>query len=317
MDQYDSQLATLEAELRQNIASPPADVPAFLDGWLKRLRAVPFGDSPQRRIVLLIDAAWQYYLHGQKVFNAVEPIALAVMLAEQAGDTAQLRRALSNQGLILAATRNTPDALKSLMRALDTAENLADRLGVTAAWLNIAITFFDATLYMDARVCYERVDQMSDEIDDETRRVQLRSRALHGAALCGLYLHEYLHAADACLEALKLLIEPRDREQEQSRALIEATYAQILLAINRLDDAAEHAVIAREMAARSGAARAKIAAATVSGLVEVYRGNVDVGISRIVSIRDQSKILPDAYQQALRASVSAYERPASPIARCR
>ncbi len=84
-----------------------------------------------------------------------------------------------------------------------------------------------------------------------------------------------------------------------------------------VDDAAEHAAVAREMAVRSGAARAKISAATVSGLVEVYKGNVDVGISRIVAIRDQSKILAGSYQEALRASVSAYERRVSRIARCR
>ena len=86
---------------------------------------VPFAASPKRRVALLIDAAGQYYLHGQKVFNAVEPIALAVMLAEQQGDQAQLRRALSIQGLILTATRNTPDALRSLMQALDMAEGHA------------------------------------------------------------------------------------------------------------------------------------------------------------------------------------------------
>jgi putative two-component system response regulator len=66
------------------------------------------------------------------------------------------------------------------------------------------------------------------------------------------------------------------------------------------------------MAVRSGAARAKIAAATVSGLVEVYRGNVDVGISRIVAVRDQSKILAASYHEALRASVTAYEKAGQP-----
>jgi len=65
------------------------------------------------------------------VFNAVEPIALAVMLAEQEGEQAQLRRALSTQGLILTATRNTPDALRSLLRALELAEGMGD----TQAWL--------------------------------------------------------------------------------------------------------------------------------------------------------------------------------------
>ena len=153
---------------------------------------------------------------------------------------------------------------------------------------------------------------MADAVADQASRVSLRSRALHGAAVCSLYLYEYLQGVSACEEALKLLAEPKDREHELLRALVEATYAQLLLALNRSDDAAAHAAVAREMAARSGAARAKMSAATVSGLVEVYKGNVDVGVSRIVSIRDQSKVLPGAYQDTLRASVSAYEKAGQP-----
>jgi putative two-component system response regulator len=312
MDEHEAQLGALEHELRQSFAAPPADLPAFLDDWLRRLRVVPFTVSPQRRVALLTDAAWQFYVHGQKVFSAVEPIALAVMLAQQHGDQSQLRRALSVQGLILTATRNTPDALRSLMQALDIAEGLDDRSGVAAAWLNIAITFFEATLYTDARVCYQRVDQMSEGIADREKSLQLRCGALHGAAQCGLYLHEHLQGVEACQQALALLQDPKGREQEQVRALVEATYAQLSLALNRVNDAVDHAAISREMAARSGAARSKISAATVSGLVEVYKGNVDVGISRIVAIREQSKVLPSSYQEALRASVSAYERAGRP-----
>jgi len=101
MDEFDAQLDALEQELRQNIASPPADLPAFLDDWLRRLRGIPFSVLPNRRVGLLIDVASQYYLHGQRIFNAVEPIALAAMLAEQQGEQALLRRALSVQGLSL------------------------------------------------------------------------------------------------------------------------------------------------------------------------------------------------------------------------
>jgi putative two-component system response regulator len=312
MEELDAQLDDLEQELRRNIAAPPNDFPSFLDDWLKRLRNVPFSAHPSRRVVLLIDAATQYYLHGQKVFSAVEPIALAVMLADQSGDKAQLRRALSVQGLILTATRNTPDALRSLTRALEIAEETGDALGLAAAWVNVALTFWEATLYTDARVCYERADAMARAVLDETQSAYLRSLALHGAAQCALYLQEHLRGVDACVDALALIQEPKNREQEQQRALIEATYSQLLLALNRIDEAAAHAAIAREMAARSRATRAKISAATVSGLVEVYRGNVDVGISRIVAVRDQSKLLPGSYQDALRASVEAYERAGRP-----
>jgi len=312
MDDHEARLDELEQELKQAIAAPPADLPTFLDAWLARLRTVPIVASPTRRIALLIDAAGQYYLHGQRVFNAVEPIALAVMLAEQEGAQAQLRRALSIQGLILTATRNTPDALRSLLQALELAERMEDIKGVAAAWVNIAVTFFDATLYNDARVCYERGAVTASSIEDPALGVYLTCRALYGAAQCDLYLHEYLPGVDACEEALQLVEDPKDREQEQLRALVEATYAQLLLALHRTEDAAAHAVVAREMAARSGAARAKIAAATVSGLVEVYRGNVDVGISRIVAVRDQSKILASSYHEALRASVDAYEKAGQP-----
>jgi putative two-component system response regulator len=312
MDAYDTQLNSLEQELRQNIATPPVDLPSFLDDWLKRLRDIPFSASPAKRTTLLIDAASQYYLHGQKVFNAIEPIALAAMLAEQNAEQALLRRALSIQGLILTATRNTPDALRSLLRALDIAENLADPVGIATAWLNVAVTFLEATLYLDARVCYQRADQLALDIENEAQSGNVRSRALHGAAVCAHYLHEYLQGVDACDEALRLLREPKDREQELVRALIEATYSQLLLALNRVDEAAKHAKEAREMAARSGAVRAKISAATVSGLVEVYNGNLDVGISRIVSVREQSKSLAWSYQEALRASVNAYERAGQP-----
>jgi putative two-component system response regulator len=312
MTDFEAQLDELGSELRAAIAKPPSDLPAFLDDWLRRLRSVPFTVAPAQRVALLVEAASQYYLHGQRIFNAVEPIALAVMLADQEGEQALLRRALSIQGLILAATRNTPDALHSLLRALDLAEGMGDTVGTAAVWGNIATTFHEATLYSDARSTFERANAMALAIEEEGPRLTLQLRALHGIAACALYLHEYLPGLDACEEAIALIPEPRNREQEQVRALVESTYTQLLLAVNRTEEALAHAAVAREMAVRSGAARAKLSAATVSGLVEVYRGNVDVGISRIVAVRDQSKILAGTYQDALRASVSAYEKAGQP-----
>jgi tetratricopeptide (TPR) repeat protein len=167
MEDQATRLDALEQQLLSAVASPPPDLPAFLDDWLRELRSVPFSVDPVRRIRLLIDVAGQYYLHGQKVFNAVEPIALAIMLAEQNGETAHLRRALSIQGLVLNATRNTPDALRSLMQALDIAEGSGDNVGVAAVWGNIAVTLLDATLYTDARVSYERADAMAAAIEGE------------------------------------------------------------------------------------------------------------------------------------------------------
>ena len=73
----------------------------YRDSWMIGLsgcRTVPFSVLPKRRVGLLIDAAVQYYLHGQKVFSAVEPIALAVMLAEQAATKPCCGAALIDSG---------------------------------------------------------------------------------------------------------------------------------------------------------------------------------------------------------------------------
>jgi len=86
------------------------------------------------------------------------------------------------------------------------------------------VTFFDATLYNDARVCYERGAVTAGSIANPAQSVKTRCRALYGAAQCDLYLHEYLPGIEACEEALNLIAAP-GCEQEQVRALIEATYA--------------------------------------------------------------------------------------------
>ena len=127
MEQHEEELSRIEEDLRRNLSAPVPDTPAYVDDCLKRLRSVPYSVSPKRRISVLIDAASQYYFHGQKVFSAVEPIALAVMLADQAGEKQLLRKALNGQGLILSATNNPADSIKSLLRSLDIAEELGEQ----------------------------------------------------------------------------------------------------------------------------------------------------------------------------------------------
>ena len=110
-------------------------------------------------------------------------------------------------------------------------------MGIAAVWGNIATTFHEATLYSDARVTFERANAMAATIEEEAPRLTLRLRALHGIAACALYLHEYLAGLEACEEAIALIHEPKDREQEQVRALVESTYTQLLLAVNRTEEA--------------------------------------------------------------------------------
>jgi putative two-component system response regulator len=308
MEQHEAELAAVERDIQANLSAPVADTPAFLEDCLRRLRQISFSVQPARRVALLIDITWQFHHHGQRPFSGVEPIALAVMLARQHELHALLRRALSIQGLVLTSTNNTTDALRSLMEALDLGESLGDPLAVSAAWINMANTFFEATLFNDARICHERGVSIVYSQPDSAMTRSFAARGLHGSSLCSLFLHEYLKGIETSEEAVDLLREPQDREEEAARADAESTYAQLLLATNQVDKAAERAEIAHQMAERSKSVRAMIAASTAQGLVEVFSGSLDVGLSRMVKIRDQARILPSTLREALQASVVAYER---------
>jgi putative two-component system response regulator len=312
MDIHEDELSRIADDLQRNLTAPVPDTPAFLDRCLSRLKAVPHSVSPPKRIAVLFDVAAQYYFHGQKVFSGVEPIALAVMLSDQAGDKSQLRKALNLQGLILSATNNLTDAVNSLLRALDLAEQLGEQYFVVAAWINIATAFSDATLFTDARVSFERALAMACELPDSAEARYAAAKALHGSAFCSLRLHEYLRGLDSVEEAIALLQEPTNRDQEQARVLTESTYVRLLLATNRIEEAVARSEYARAMAERAKSARASLSAASTRGLVEVYSGHQDVGLSRIAGAVEQARKHSDLLYETLQASVLGFERAGKP-----
>jgi len=178
---------------------------------------------------------------------------------------------------------------------------------------NIAVAFLEATLYSDAGVCYERAGRDGRQDRDSDLSATLRTRALHGLASCGLYLHEYLRGVTACEEAIALLKEPRIGNRSScAHSSSDDGAADACPEPNRR--AAAHALLPAtwrsDQAQCERRFRPQPSADWLRSTGEYRRRHL-----RIVSVRDQSKILAPAYQDALRASVSAYERAASPIAR--
>lgn len=304
----EAELAQLEAELQANLALPATDTPAFLEQASLRLRGIPFKVAPERRVSCLTEIARQYYHHGQRLFSAVEPIALAVMLARQENLRPLLRRALSIQGLVLVATNNPTDALRSLLEALDIAHELNSIVGITAAWNNIGGAFLEAALFSDARACFERAASMSSEAPGDPAARQMRSHGLGNSALCSLQLLEFERGIESVSKAIEQLSSPRSPEELAARVLFEATYTRLLVGLDRPAEAAERANVAREMAPEAKSLRADVAAACSVGLVEVYNGQADVGISRMVNALERARVIPSSLREALQAMVQAYER---------
>lgn len=157
----ESALASIESEVRANLASPRPDTLAFLNEALRRLKSVPLVVDPGRRIDCLLAVAQQFHHQGQSTFSAVEPVALAVMLAREVADKPLLRRALNLQGIVLSATNNPGDALRSLVEALEIAEELGDRAGLASVWINIGAAFYEAALYSDSQASLQRASTIA------------------------------------------------------------------------------------------------------------------------------------------------------------
>ena len=298
----------LENELREALDHASADMTAFLDDWLGRLAAVPADVLPERRIRLLIDGGSQYYMDGAQIARSTEPLAQAIQLARHIGDQPQLRRGLSIQGVLRSSLRDAAGALQSLGEALELATSLNHPHGIAAAWQNLALVFVEARLHAVARVCYLRAERATMEVTDPVTAALLRSRILHGIALCQRADGAWAQAAATCELALQQVARPDSREFAQIRALVEGTYAFVLLELGRLEEAEAHARSSADMAQRSGSVRAKVTARTATGLVAVYQGRLEEGVAQILALREQSKAIYGSYDDTLRALVKAHER---------
>lgn len=303
------ELEVLEREIKANLASPSAETLSFLGDALKRLRLIPFNVDPKRRVNCLIDIASQFYHQGQSTFSGVEPAALAVMLARDSGDESLLRRALTLQAVILLSTNNPGDAITALSEALELAEKLNDDLGKVVVWINLGTAFYEAALYADARDCGERATRLAT---GSSALRQWKAVALGNVALYSLHMEAYEEGLNSTRDAIALGHMPATPAEMLARVFAEGTYTRLLLALGRVPEAAERAQIASELAARAKSVRADISAACAEGLVEVYSGLTDVGLTRGMAALEKARAIKPALRETLLALVQAHEKAGRP-----
>lgn len=309
LSQPQEELELLEREIKANLDSPRADTLAFLSDALKRLRSIPFSVEPRRRINCLVDIAFHFYHQGQSTFHGVEPAALAVMLARDLDDRALLRRALTTQSIVLFSTNNPGDAITVLAEALEIAEAIKDDIGKVAVWNNLGTAFYEAALYADARDCYERSTKLA--IGSPLLR-SLKAIALQNVALCCLHMQEHEAGLESIRDAIALREVPATPSEMLTHVFSESTYTRLLLALGRVAEASERAQIAKELAPKAKSARADISAACSEGLVEVYSGLADVGLSRGMAALEKARAIKPELRETLLALVQAHEKAGRP-----
>ncbi|MFM2446934.1 MAG: hypothetical protein RI936_1381, partial [Pseudomonadota bacterium] len=239
------QLAALAAELKQHQTQPHAEGLAFLAEAQKRLRWIPLSVDARTRTECLLTIAQLYIVDGRSMFSAVEPAALAVMLARDLNDPALLRRALTFQGNVLRETNNPGDSVRVLTEALDLSEQLADEVGRCTVWNSLGNAFAAAAMYIDAAASFERAAAAG--AGNAVLRAS-RSVALQNWALCCLHTNQVDEGLATMHQAMSLMGAATAPAAALNRVLAEGTLTRLLLARDRVDEAAERAQIAREFA---------------------------------------------------------------------
>lgn len=299
----------LEREIKASIASPGVDTFRFLNDALKPLRAGPIGVDLKRRVNCLLDIAWHFYHQGQNIFSAVEPAAFAVMLARDAADRCVLRRALSIQGAILSSTNNSGDALTALSEALEIAEDIGDEVGKIGVWINLGSVFYEVALYADARDCAERAARLAT---GAVAVRPLKAVALANVALYCMHTQEFEVGLNSIRDAIGLSDAPDQPLQALARVLAEGTYTRLLLALGKLKEASERAQLAKEFATKAKSVRAEVSAACSEGLVEVFSGLSDVGLSRGMAALERARSIKPQLRETLLTQVQAHEKAGRP-----
>ncbi len=302
-------LLDIESELNSNLASPRPDTLVFLSDVMARLREIPFQIEPARRVECLLSIAQQFYHQGQSVFSGVEPAALAVMLAADTGDRALKRKSLTFQGIILSETSNPGDALLSLAEGLRLAEELQDPVGIASVWNSLGAGFYEAALYSDARQCYERAHFLA--ADHENLRY-IAAVSLSNAAICCLHVNALREGIERIDKAIALMPAPTSPAHLLVRVFAEGTFIRLLLLSGSIQQAAERVHLAKRFAVEAKSVRADISAACSEGLVEVYSGIGDIGLSRGMQALEKARQVKPSLRETLLAMVQAHEKAGRP-----
>ena len=290
-------------EVNSKLQAASSSSSGYVTDVVNALKTTEAIGNSDLRINILLDAAQFFYVVGQ-TFSAIEPATDATGLAEKSHDKHLLRKSLTFAGVLYADTGNCSRAIECYAQALDIARELRDSEGECAVWVNLGVALLYAAQYRDAISCLEHTVHVAGTVPALQK---FRTAALSNIALCCLHLEDFSRGLKAAEKSISESPEPHSATELSARVIRENNYTRLLLEVNAIEKARERCEIARRFAARSGSARAEIAAATAEGLYEVHAGQIDVGISRLTNTLERARLLRPMLRESLAALVKAFE----------
>ncbi len=252
---------------------------------------------------LMLDAVRFLYVSGQ-AFRAIPIAQKARALGLEAAEPKATLDALIALGICSADSGGLPDAMEAYADALSLAQGLADPVGQGKVWLNLGAALIYSGLYREALACFEKADVFAAV---QSGLTHIRPIIFANIAVCHLNLDEIRHGLIAIERAIELSPASKDTHALLNRALAENHYTRLLLEVSNFDGAKEHAKLGRQFATESKSLRADIFASVAESLAEVFSGQTDVGITRLVNTLDRARELKITTREVLIALVKAYE----------
>lgn len=301
-------LKALSHQAKKHLSAPNADSFEFFRALVAKVTAWSGDGLADIRIECLSDASKYFYLAGHP-FLGIEAAQATVRLAREVKALFPLRRALSSLGAIQADTGNLPLAIESCAEALAVAQEIGDRRGEAAVWNNLGSALCWSAQYDDGIMCLERVVELS-AFDPTLQTTKVKS--LTNIAAAKFHLEDYRGALQALNAASASAGEPKSVEDYVDVAIRNLHATTTFLALDNMQKAREHSLVARRAAAQAAIPRADICACIAEGLYEVHAGMTDIGLSRLTNALEKARLVRGMLRDTLIALVKAYEAVGQP-----
>ena len=256
-----------------------------------------------RQLTSMLDAVRFLYVSGH-AFSGLVIAQKAQALGLECAQSALTGDALLLIGVCSADTGDLATAMEAYASALTLATGTNDAGRQRKILHNLGSALAYAGMFREALAS---LYASLAGTEGEPGLISFRSAIYTNIATCHLNLDEIGPGLEAIQKSIDLAQEPDDVNKALNRVLAEGCYTRLLLEVNKFEAAKDHAKLARKYASQSKSPRADIFAAVAEGLAEVFSGQADVGITRLVNTLDRAKMHKITTRDVLIALVKAFE----------
>ena len=308
--EFKAALSRIAAELHRRVqASPTLASVEYFSRAAKAISSIRGASQLELRMRALMECSTYFYLNDLQK-EAVHVTQLLIQLANKAQDQEWIRRGHHYHGMALAESGRIADAVIAYATALRIARESGDTFSEAKTLINLGAAFNFGSLYRESIPCLETALRKCAQTP--------AANTVEGAALSNLaeahyFLGEYGRAYDLIQLALKQGSQTEDAFGMASLAVRQFIAFKIAIDRGDLISAQDHGAWCMKYAHQSGSVRSTFTARLADGLIQIYKGNTEIGFTALTELLGSSRHNAGPYyEEALAALVRAYDKVGEP-----